>query len=263
MQTSLTVFFILFLISLILVERKYSLKIIVRFILGLIAVSFYVNAIVEGKSIIVFSILLVIVLSIINVFIKNGIHRISFSELLSVIITSIVSSILVLLICKSFELNMFQDEIMLLNGIKESENALFGIFMVGTLGINMDIIAKLISSLDSEKDKTEDVLWKKQFVQGVNIGRTILSEKINMIMLILLGVSLFPICKNVNKGMNFEELCNNPEVYTYILIAIMANIGLILAVLITSIIFACLNRNKTIYKTVSENKVNGKRSLKL
>ena len=127
----------------------------------------------------------------------------------------------------------------------------------------MDIISKIIFELDNQKDKTVDTPWKEQFVQGINIGRNILSEKINMIIFILLGVSLFPICVNINKGLNFSELCNNSEVFSCLLIAIMANIGLLLAVLITSLIYASLNRKKTIYKTVSDNKVNGKRSLKL
>ena len=54
------------------------------------------------------------------------------------------------------------------------------------------------------------------------------------------------------------------EAFAEQLISAMAGtIGVILTVPITSIIYACINRNKTIYKTVSENKIEGKRSLKI
>ena len=76
MQTSLIVCLIIFLVGLILIERIHSIKIIIRFILSLVAVSAYVNAIVDGKSIIGFSILLVFILAVINIYIKNGMHRI-------------------------------------------------------------------------------------------------------------------------------------------------------------------------------------------
>jgi uncharacterized membrane protein len=44
---------------------------------------------------------------------------------------------------------------------------------------------------------------------------------------------------------------------------LVGNIGLVLSVPITSIVYAMFNRKKTIYKTVSDNKIDGKRSLKL
>lgn len=263
MQTSLLISLIVFLIFLVLVERLHSIKILIRFGLSLAVIYGYIRAIAEGKSIILFSFLLSLILTIINVFIKNGIYKKSFSELISVLITTLITSGTIYLICKNINPKIYQNEIMSFDGVKKPEDALCGIFMISTLGIYMDIISRIIFCLDNKKDKTIDVLWKDQFKQGIEVGRKMLSEKIDMIVLILLGVSLFPICLNINKEMGFSKMCNNPEIYAYFLIAIIANIGFLVAVLITAFIYACFNRKKTIYKTVSENKVDGKRSLKL
>ena len=53
------------------------------------------------------------------------------------------------------------------------------------------------------------------------------------------------------------------EIFKYVLILIVSCIGILLSVIVTSVVYAFLNKRKTIYKTVSDNKVDGKRSLKL
>ena len=223
----------------------------------------YIQAVANGKSIILFSILTACLLAIVNIFIKNGFQKKSFSELISVVITTAVTSLVVFLICMNTNPNIYQNEIMSFNGIKNPENAMFGIFMISTLGIYMDIISKIIFCLDEQKDKKVDTPWKEQFKKGIEIGKKNICEKINMIVLILASVSLFPICENINKGKSFLEILDEHGIFAYCLIAIIANIGLVISVPISAFWYACLNRKKTIYKTVSENKVDGKRSLKL
>ena len=216
-----------------------------------------------GQSIILFSLLATFLLAVVNIFIKNGIHRVSFSELISVLITSFSTSIIIFIICKIVVPKIYQNEIMSFNGVKKPENAMFGIYMLATLGIFMDIISRIMYCLDEQKNKTIDTPWKDQFKQGIELGRKYVSEKTNMIVLILLSISLFPICENINKGMNISEVITDSRIFAYVLVAIVANIGLVLSVPITACVYACLDRKKTIYKTTSENKLDGKRSLKL
>lgn len=263
MQTSLIVCTIVFLVLLVLLERLNSIKIIIRLTLSLLAIYGYIKAIADGKSIILFSILLTVVLAVINIFIKNGIHRKSFSELVSVFVTTAITSAIVFGICKNVNPKIYQDEIMSFNGLKKPENAMLGIFMIATLGVYMDIISRIIYCLDEQKDKTVDTPWKEQFKEGIELGKKYVSEKTNLIVLILISVCLFPICVNINKGMHIYDIFNHHGIFAYTLIAIVANIGLVISVPITAVMYACFNRKKTIYKTTSENKVDGKRSLKL
>lgn len=263
LQTSIIICSVVFLVLLVLLERLHSIKIIIRLTLSLGIIYGYIRAIAEGKSIILFSILVTAILAVINIFIKNGIHRKSFSEILSVFCTTAITSTIVFFICKSTSPKIYQDEIMSFNGLKNPENAMFGIFMLATLGIYMDIISRIIYRLDEQKDKTVDTPWKEQFKEGIELGKRYITDKTNLIVLILLSVCLFPICANINQGMNFWNVFKQPNIFAYTLVAIVANIGLVLTVPITAVIYACLNRKKTIYKTTSENKVDGKRSLKL
>ena len=53
------------------------------------------------------------------------------------------------------------------------------------------------------------------------------------------------------------------EIFKYLIILVVAGIGILLSVVVTSGVYAFLNKRKTIYKTVSDNKLDGKRSLKL
>lgn len=221
------------------------------------------RAIVSGKSMILFSIIVTCGIAGINILIKDGISRKSFSELLSIFITSGITSGVVFWICKNTNPKIYQDEMMRFNGIKSSANAIVGIFMLVTLGIYMDIISRIIFRLDDQKDRTDDTPLKELFEQGMELGKKYIVEKVNMIVLVLASVLLFFVCASMNRGMGFSEIINQPEIFAYSLMAIVCGIGVILCVPVTACMYAFLNRKKTIYKTVSENKVDGKRSLKL
>ena len=109
MQTSLLICFIVFLIMLVLLEKLSSIKIFIRLFLSLAIIYGYIKAVVAGKSIMIYSSLLVVVLSFVNIFIKNGIQKKSFSELVSVLITTFFTSGMIWMICKKINPKLFQD----------------------------------------------------------------------------------------------------------------------------------------------------------
>ena len=263
MQTTLIVSLIIFVIFFICIERWQSIKTIIRLLLSLLIVYGYMKLLVSGKPIVILSIGFVLLFAAINVLIQNGIQRKSLSELLAVLITSGITSVVIFGIFQKMNLKIYQEEIMRFNGLKNQANILFGISLIISLGIYMDMISKIVFHLDSQRDKTVDTPWKEQFKQGIELGKVYIAEKWNMIVLGLLVILLFPICNAMNKGMKLVNIIEQPEIFAYTFVAIMINIGLILSVLITASMYACFNRKKTIYKTVSENKIDGKRSLKL
>ena len=260
MQTSLIICLAVFLVLLILIEKLSSIKTIIRIALSLGIIWLYIKFITDGKSIGITSLLVGIALVVVNVVIKSGINRKSFSEILSVLIVSIATGGIVWLICRRVG---FQDEVMRFNGVRSPNGVMFGIYIIATLGIFMDIISRMIYHLDDERDKTVDVTWRNEFKIGIEIGRKYIAEKINMIIFMVLSVSLFPICASVNNDKSFYEIIGETEIFKYLLILVVASIGILLSVIITSGVYAFLNKRKTIYKTVSDNKLDGKRSLKL
>ena len=65
---------------------------------------------------------------------------------------------------------------------------------------------------------------------------------------------------------NYEKIINvfSQDSVSYGLISIISvSIGLIVSIPVTSGVYALINSKKTIYKTTSENKLDGKRSLKI
>ena len=263
MQTSLIICLIGFILILIAIQKLSAIKTLIRLILNLVIIYFYIKSIANGKSIGMTSLIITIILVTINIIIKNGLHKKNFSELISVLAVSITTSGMVWFICRKVSLKSFQDEVMRFNGVRSPNGVMFGIYMIATLGIFMDIISRMIYHLDNERDKTVDISWKEQFKIGIQVGKDYIAEKINMVVFMVLSVSLFPICTNINNDKNFFQICEDTEVFKYLLITIIASLGIVVAVPVTACVYACLNRKKTIYKTVSENKVDGKRSLKL
>lgn len=254
---------IVFFIALIIIERKSSIKIILRAFLTMIILYFiYTRGVLNNVSIGFLSILVVFLVSIINILIKEGIHRKSFAELISVIITSLFTGVIILIICKITNTSVTYQDANLGNNtnIRGME---FSISVVCMLGIFMDIISRITLNLDEAKDKTEDISWKEQFKEGIKIGRQLISEKINMLFLIFAGITLLPICMYISNGYNLNEILNIDYIFFACLVAFVGNIGLIVSVPVTSFFYSIFNRKKTMYKTTSENIIDGKRSLKL
>ena len=64
-------------------------------------------------------------------------------------------------------------------------------------------------------------------------------------------------------NISFVDIINKETIAQEIISAIAGSMGVVFTVPITSAVYSILNKDKTIYRTVSENKVNGKRSLKI
>lgn len=254
---------IVFFIALIIIERKSSIKIILRAFLTMIVLYFiYAKGVLNDVSIAILSILVVLLVSFINIFIEEGIHRKSFAELISVIITSLFTGVVILIICK-----ITNASVSYLDANLEENTSIrgmeFSISVVCMLGIFMDMISRITVNLDEAKDKTEDISWKEQFKEGIKIGKQLISEKINMLFLIFAGITLLPICMYISNGYSIAEILNIDYIFFACLVAFIGNIGLIITVPVTSFVYSIFNRKKTAYKKTSENRIDGKRSLKL
>ncbi len=252
-------------ILLIFIERKSSVKILLRAILTIVILYFVlIRGVTNGHNFIILSGTTVFLISFVNIFIKDGIHQRSFAELLSVLFTSFFTCTVIFIICFVTKIDLgYKDKVLDLTGIFGSKSLVFSMSIIALLGIYMDIISRITMRLDDEKNKTEDIKMKEQFKIGMTIGKEFISEKINMLFLIFIGVAILPICGYISNGYNIMEIFNVSSIFIIFIIAIVGNIGLVLSIPITSFLYAMLNRKKTIYKTVSENKINGKRSLKL
>lgn len=140
---------------------------------------------------------------------------------------------------------------------------LFAGIIVSALGACMDVGMSIASSLDEIKMKKSDITWTELFKSGMNIGRDVIGTMTNTLILAYVGGSLTLILLFMACNMNIVEILNKETIAEQVISAIAGSMGVIYTVPITSFIYSILNKDRVIYKKNSENRIDGKRSLKI
>lgn len=140
---------------------------------------------------------------------------------------------------------------------------LFAGILISTLGACMDVGMSIASSLDEIKQKNPEITWKELFKSGMNIGRDVIGTMTNTLILAYVGSSLTLILLFLVCNMNLYEILNKETIAEEVVTAIAGSMGVVYTVPITSFIYSILNKDRLVYNKVSENKINGKRSLKI
>lgn len=140
---------------------------------------------------------------------------------------------------------------------------LFVGIIISAIGACMDVGMSIASSLDEIKMKNPDITWKELFKSGMNIGRDVIGTMTNTLILAYVGGSLTLILLFMACNMSFTEILNKETIAEQVIAAIAGSIGVVYTVPITSFAYSILNKDRVIYNKTSENKINGKRSLKI
>lgn len=140
---------------------------------------------------------------------------------------------------------------------------IFAGIVISALGACMDVGMSISSSLDEIKNKTKDISWKELFKSGMNIGKDVIGTMTNTLILAYVGGALTLILLFLACNMGMGEILNKETIAEEIISALAGSMGVVFTVPITAILYAILNRKKTTYKTTSENKLEGNRSLKI
>ncbi len=140
---------------------------------------------------------------------------------------------------------------------------LFAGIIVSALGACMDVGMSIASSLDEIKMKNPEITWQELFKSGMNIGRDVIGTMTNTLILAYVGGSLTLILLFMACNMNVMEILNKETIAEEVISAIAGSMGVIYTVPITSFIYSILNKDKVIYRKNSENRIDGKRSLKI
>ena len=140
---------------------------------------------------------------------------------------------------------------------------LFVGIIISAIGACMDVGMSIASSLDEIKMKNPDITWKELFKSGMNIGRDIIGTMTNTLILAYVGSSLTLILLFMACNMSFIEILNKETIAEQVIAAIAGSIGVVYTVPITAFAYSTLNKDRVIYNKTSENKINGRRSLKI
>lgn len=261
--------FFVFLASVVLVGGKQGVKAVIGLIITILAIWFIlVKGIFSGANPIFMSILTSAVIIILTFLVIGGINKKIFTAAMGTLGGVIMAGIMAGIFSYLTKLSgACEDAIQLSINMKtvtfNFRDLIFAGIVVSALGACMDVGMSIASSLDEIKNKTKDISWKELFKSGMNIGKDVIGTMTNTLILAYVGGALKLILLFLACDMHLGEILNKEAIAEEVISAIAGSMGVVYTVPITAFIYSFLNKNKTVYKTVSENKIEGKRSLKI
>ena len=199
----------------------------------------------------------------------NGFNRKTLTALVGSFGGIVISGILALIFNNMSKLSGAGEDIMQLTANLSTINynfrdILFSGIIISTIGICMHVSISIVSALDEIKMKTPEITWKELFKDGMKVGKEIIGTTSNTLLLAYIGSLLTLILLFMSTtDSNLIRIINKENVAEQLISALSASIGVVLTIPITAISYAILNKDKVIYRKNSENRVNGKRSLKI
>ena len=259
----------IFLLSIILVGGKKGIKAIVGLIITILAVWFIlIKLIFAGYDAILMSIVTCAVIIVLTFIVIGGINKKVITAAIGTLGGVVSAGIVASIFSHLAELSgACEDAIQLSMNMQTAtfnfRDLIFAGIVISALGACMDVGMSIASSLDEIKNKTKDISWKELFKSGMNIGRDVIGTMTNTLILAYVGGALKLILLFMACNMPITEILNKETIVEEIISAIAGSMGVVYTIPITAFVYAFLNRKKTIYKTTSENLIDGKRSLKI
>lgn len=261
---------IFFFASIILVGRKKGVKAIIGLIITILAVFFVLLAVIfKGYNAVLVSIGTCFLITVLTFAVIGGWNKKTVSAALGTIGGVVLAGILATIIGYLAQLSGAGKEEAVMLSIASKDvvfnfrELLFAEIIVSALGACMDVGMSIASSLSELKEKKPTMTAKELFKSGMNIGGDMIGTMTNTLILSFIGSSLILILLYMSSSVTLFDVINIEAIATEAVCAISGSIGIVYTVPITAAIYAFVNRNKEVYKTKSENIVEGKRSLKL
>ena len=258
-----------FLISIILVGGKKGVKAIIGLIITILAIWFIlIKLIFAGHNAIWVSILTCTIIIIGTFIVIGGINKKVLTAIIGTLGGVISAGIVASVFSYLAELSgACEDAIQLSINMQtvsfNFRDLIFAGIVISALGACMDVGMSIASSLDEIKTKTKDISWKELFKSGMNIGRDVIGTMTNTLILAYVGGALKLILLFMACNIPFADILNQDTIAEEIISALAGSMGVVYTIPITAFTYALINRKKTVYKTTSENLIDGKRSLKL
>lgn len=261
---------VLFLLSVILVGGKKGIRAILGLLLTILLIYFImVKGIYSGKNAIITSIITAILI-IVGTFIiiGDGINKKILTAAIGTLGGVLSAGIIALIFNNIAKMTGGGEEAIQLSLNMTTINfnfrdLLFSGILIASLGACMDVGMSIASSLDEIKLKNPEITGKELFKSGMNIGRDVIGTMTNTLILAYVGSSLTLILLFMACNMSLAEILNKETIAEEIISAITGSMGVVYTIPITSIVYSVLNKDKVIYKKISENKIDGKRSIKI
>ena len=261
--------FVVFLLSIVLVCGKQGVKAIVGLIATIIIIyCVFIQGVFEGKDAIIYSIFATILTIGVTFVIIGGFNKKILTATLGTLGGVLSAGVMALIFNNLAKMTGASEEaIQLTINIAsinfEFRDLLFSGIVISALGACMDVGMSIASSLDEIKMKNPEITWKELLKSGMNIRKDTIGTMTNTLILAYVGGSVSLILLFMASDLSVIEILNKETIAEQIISALAGSMGVVFTVPITSFVYAVLNKDQVIYKKVSDNKLNGKRSLKI
>ena len=261
--------FIIFLLSVVLVGGKQGVKAVLGLFATIVIIYLVlIKGVFTGKDAVIYSIASIVLTIVATFLIIGGWNKKILTAALGTIGGVLSAGIMALIFSKLAKMTgASEDAIQLTINIAninfEFRELLFSGIIISALGACMDVGMSIASSLDEIKMKNPEITWQELFKSGMNIGRDVIGTMTNTLILAYVGGSLTLILLFMASNLSILEILNKETIAEQVISALAGSMGVVYTVPITSFVYSVLNKDQVIYKKVSDNKLNGKRSLKI
>lgn len=258
-----------FLLSIVLVCGKQGVKAIIGLVATIVIIyCVFIQGVFEGKDAIVYSIIATILTIAATFIVIGGFNKKILTAALGTLGGVLSAGIMALIFNNLAKMTgASEDAIQLSINIAsinfEFRDLLFSGIVISALGACMDVGMSIASSLDEIKMKNPEITWTELFKSGMNIGRDTIGTMTNTLILAYVGGSVSLILLFMASDLSVLEILNKETIAEQVISALAGSMGVVYTVPITSFVYSILNKDQVIYKKVSDNKLNGKRSLKI
>lgn len=241
------VFALAFVGALLLFGRIKGLNILLSLVFTLISIfAVLLPAILSGKNIYYWSLLVSLFIVIMTLFITNGINAKSFATIFGCLGGILVAGLLMLLMDGIIHLTGILNEDSIYLIYLQTKNPIdlkaivFASVTIGAIGAIMDIAMDISAALHEIKSKVENADAKTLLHSGMTIGRDILGTMANTLVLAYIGSSLAVVLLLLAYNQSLIHLLNRELVIVEMLQMLIGIFGILASIPLTSYICAKL-----------------------
>ena len=240
-----------FFLLLILFGLKKGVNTIVSLVFTCLAIFIvFVPAILGGRNIYLWSIVVCIFIITMTLLIVSGANRKAFCAAAGCIGGLAVTGLLTAVMDKTMHLTGLLDEqtmyLSMLDGTPIDLRAvIFGAILVGAMGATMDVSMSLASSLQEVSEHMgQNGSFSGLIKSGFNIGRDMMCTMANTLILAYIGSSLSVVLLLVANSESMLSLFNREMIVVEVLQAIVGSLGILFTIPITSALAAAIYQSK-------------------
>ncbi|MBE6072522.1 MAG: YibE/F family protein [Clostridium butyricum] len=240
----------LFLLILCIIGSKKGFKSAISLIFTFICIIFlFIPMIYRGYSPFLSAVIIVILVTIVSMYLIDGITIKSISAILGTVIGVIIAGIFAsgfghLAKISGYNVSDIEELVFVANNTNlKIGGLLFSGILIASLGAIMDVSMSVASTINEIHYKKPNLSSKELFKSGINVGKDMMGTMSNTLILAFTGGSINTLILNYSYDMQYNQVINMYSIGIEIMQGISGSIGVILAVPLVAFITSFLLTN--------------------